>query len=81
VTLTAPSGTKLVGNCAEWIVEAPTVGGSQSALAEHRSHSEWRKWRQHQHDFGWERGVGGGSDHADRRAVPVRRRASLARRT
>jgi hypothetical protein len=35
VTLTAPSGTKLVGNCAEWIVEAPTVGGSQSALADY----------------------------------------------
>ena len=31
----APSGTKLVGNCAEWIVEAPTVGGSQSALADY----------------------------------------------
>jgi hypothetical protein len=35
VTLTAPSGTELVGNCAEWIVEAPTVGGSQSALADY----------------------------------------------
>lgn len=23
------------GNCAEWIVEAPTVGGSQSALADY----------------------------------------------
>lgn len=33
--LTAPAGTKLVGNCAEWIVEAPTVGGSQSALADY----------------------------------------------
>jgi len=31
----APSGTKLVGNCAEWIVEAPTVGGSQSAIADY----------------------------------------------
>jgi len=31
----APSGTKLVGNCAEWIVEAPTVNGSQSALADY----------------------------------------------
>jgi hypothetical protein len=30
---TAPSGTSLVGNCAEWIVEAPTVGGGQSRLA------------------------------------------------
>ncbi len=33
--LTAPTGTKLVGNCAEWIVEAPTVGGSQSAIADY----------------------------------------------
>ena len=31
----APSGTKLVGNCAEWIVEAPTVGGAQSAIADY----------------------------------------------
>lgn len=31
----APSGTTLVGNCAEWIVEAPTVGGSQSAIADY----------------------------------------------
>jgi hypothetical protein len=30
---TAPQGTKLVGNCAEWIVEAPTVGGSLAKLA------------------------------------------------
>jgi hypothetical protein len=34
-TFDAPSGTELVGNCAEWIVEAPTVGGSQSALADY----------------------------------------------
>lgn len=32
---TAPGTTKLRGNCAEWIVEAPTVGGGQSALAEY----------------------------------------------
>jgi hypothetical protein len=32
-TKTAPRGTHLVGNCAEWIVEAPTVNGGQSALA------------------------------------------------
>lgn len=31
----APNGTKLVGNSAEWIVEAPTVGGAQSALADY----------------------------------------------
>jgi hypothetical protein len=35
VQLTAPGGTKLVGNCAEWIVEAPTVAGAQSALADY----------------------------------------------
>ena len=33
--ITAPGGTILQGNCAEWIVEAPTVGGSQSALADY----------------------------------------------
>jgi hypothetical protein len=31
----APSGTSLVGNSAEWIVEAPTVGGAQSAIADY----------------------------------------------
>jgi len=31
----APTGTKLVGNCAEWIVEAPTVDGAQSAVADY----------------------------------------------
>jgi len=35
VGLTAPAGTTLVGNCAEWIVEAPTVGGAQSAMADY----------------------------------------------
>ncbi len=34
LSITAPTGTKLTGNCAEWIVEAPTVGGSQSAIAD-----------------------------------------------
>jgi len=33
--ITAPGSTKLAGNCAEWIVEAPTVGGSQSAIADY----------------------------------------------
>jgi Peptidase A4 family len=32
-TKTSPRGTTLVGNCAEWVVEAPTVNGGQSALA------------------------------------------------
>jgi hypothetical protein len=31
----APSGTTLMGNSAEWIVEAPTVGGQQSSLADY----------------------------------------------
>lgn len=35
VGLTAPQGTKLVGNCAEWIMEAPTVGGAQSLLPDY----------------------------------------------
>ena len=34
-SFTAPAGTKLVGNCAEWIVVAPTVGGGQSAIADY----------------------------------------------
>jgi hypothetical protein len=33
LAFTAPSGTQLVGNSAEWIVEAPSVGGTQSAVA------------------------------------------------
>jgi hypothetical protein len=32
-TKTSPRGTSLVGNCAEWIVEAPTVNGNLAALA------------------------------------------------
>jgi hypothetical protein len=35
VNLTAPGTTTLVGNSAEWIVEAPTVGGTQSAIADY----------------------------------------------
>ena len=31
----APAGTTLVGNSEEWIVEAPTVGGAQSAIADY----------------------------------------------
>lgn len=34
-TFNAPSGTQLVGNSAEWVVEAPTVGGSQSQIADY----------------------------------------------
>jgi hypothetical protein len=35
IGLIAPAGTQLAGNSAEWIVEAPTVNGSQSALADY----------------------------------------------
>lgn len=31
----APAGTKLAGNSAEWIVEAPTVNGGQSSIADY----------------------------------------------
>jgi Peptidase A4 family len=31
----APPNVKLVGNCAEWIVEAPTVASAQSAIADY----------------------------------------------
>lgn len=34
LSFTAPAGTSLTGNSAEWVVEAPTVGGQQSAMAE-----------------------------------------------
>ncbi|MEO8767139.1 MAG: G1 family glutamic endopeptidase [Nitrosospira sp.] len=34
-SFSAPTGTKLGGNSAEWIVEAPTVGGSQSAISDY----------------------------------------------
>jgi hypothetical protein len=33
--ISAPAGTKLVGNCIEWIVEAPTVNGVQSQIADY----------------------------------------------
>jgi hypothetical protein len=33
--ITAPSGTKLAGNCAEWIVETPTVGGALTQMPDY----------------------------------------------
>ncbi|KAE9366601.1 concanavalin A-like lectin/glucanase [Stipitochalara longipes BDJ] len=33
--LTAPSGTKLVGNCAEWIMEDPSLGGSEAPFPDY----------------------------------------------
>jgi hypothetical protein len=35
LNFTAPAGTFLEGNCAEWIVEAPLVDGQQSAMADY----------------------------------------------
>ena len=35
LSFNAPAGTKLTGNSAEWVVEAPTVGGAQSAIADY----------------------------------------------
>jgi hypothetical protein len=35
LSFSAPAGTSLVGNSAEWVVEAPTVGGQQSAVADY----------------------------------------------
>lgn len=35
LSFTAPAGTSLTGNSAEWVVEAPTVGGQQSAMADY----------------------------------------------
>jgi len=35
LSFTAPGGTSLTGNSAEWVVEAPTVGGQQSAMADY----------------------------------------------
>lgn len=34
-SITAPGGTTLVGNCAEWIVETPSVGGSPTTLPDY----------------------------------------------
>lgn len=36
-TFTAPAGTKLVGNSAEWVVEAPSVNGGQTTLTNYIS--------------------------------------------
>lgn len=35
LSFSAPAGTSLVGNSAEWVVEAPTVGGQQSSVADY----------------------------------------------
>jgi hypothetical protein len=33
ITFSAPGGSRVIGNSAEWILEAPTVGGGQTAVA------------------------------------------------
>jgi hypothetical protein len=35
LNFTAPAGKSLVGNCAEWIVEDPTVNGQQGVMADY----------------------------------------------
>ncbi len=35
ISLSAPAGSALAGNSAEWIVEAPTVNGSQTQLPDY----------------------------------------------
>jgi Peptidase A4 family len=35
-SITAPNGTTLVGNSAEWIVERPTVNGALTSLADYK---------------------------------------------
>ena len=35
VQLTAPPGTQLLGNCAEWIMEDPGVGGSEAPFPDY----------------------------------------------
>jgi hypothetical protein len=41
VGFTAPSGTSLVGNSAEWIVERPSVGGSLTNLTDYKMLPFW----------------------------------------
>jgi hypothetical protein len=58
--INAPANTKLVGNCAEWIVEAPTLAAHKArsqttaryfqclrSRDEHRCHREWWYWQQY----------------------------------
>ena len=41
IGFTAPPGTYLVGNSAEWIVEAPTVGGSIATIVDYTKMPFW----------------------------------------
>ncbi len=38
---TAPPGTKLVANCAEWILEDPSLGGSEAAFPDYGAEFFW----------------------------------------
>ena len=44
IGFTAPSGTKLVGNSAEWIVERPDVGGSLATLTNFVDEVFWESY-------------------------------------
>jgi Peptidase A4 family len=41
IGFTAPAGTKLVGNSAEWIVERPTIGGSLATMTNYVDDPFW----------------------------------------
>jgi hypothetical protein len=41
ISFTAPAGTKLVGNVAEWVVERPTVGGAFATLTNYIADPFW----------------------------------------
>jgi hypothetical protein len=41
VGFTAPSGTKLLGNSAEWITERPSVGGGLATLTNYIADIYW----------------------------------------
>jgi hypothetical protein len=44
VEMTAPGTNKLDGNCAEWIVERPKVGGINTQLANYGAVTFWEAW-------------------------------------
>ncbi len=90
-TITAPAGSKLAGNSAEWIVETPIVGGALTSMPDYgevffsvcqAGLVEWNhrpgRHRQ-QHQFGPERqdALDRRIDHVFRDPVPVCRRTAL----
>lgn len=44
IGFTAPAGTKLLGNSAEWIVEAPTVNGSLATIVDYTDVPFWNSY-------------------------------------